>query len=175
MSSARLSGPGGTCPAGQRPPPEALAAAHLAHPAECCRASRLCRRSREWGGEARNAGRTGASHERDPRSPGPPLPGPQWESAQHWSGRAPGPRTQKQSPLAWAPDEPLRAPGLPMAKPGLPISWHLVRKRSCPNHNQISIPGRAAEITSAALYATWDFVFRPVDAATFLISSAFRC
>lgn len=100
------------------PSPKALAAAHLAHPAECCRASRLCGRSTEQGGEARNAGGTGASHEQNPRSPASPLPGPQWESAQHWSGRAPEPRTQKQSPLAWAPGE-----GLSEPRVCLRLSW----------------------------------------------------
>ena len=70
-------------------------------------------------------------------------------------------RASSPGPLAKA----FRALGLPEAEPGLPISWHLVRKRSCQNHNQISVPGRAADIVSAALYATWDLVFRPVDTA----------
>ena len=159
----------GTCPAGGAPllrlwPLTAMA--HLAHPGECCRASHLCGRSRERGGEARNPGGAGGSHERDPRNPAPPLPGPQWESTQHWSGRVPEPRTQKQSPLAWTPGEglaePRVCPWLSLASRPLDTQSGSVRARTM---TRSASPGRAAEIMCAALYTSWDFVFCPVDAA----------
>ena len=46
--------------------------AHLAHPGECYRASRLCRKSRKQGDESKAPGRAGGSHELGPKTPSPP-------------------------------------------------------------------------------------------------------
>lgn len=151
-----------------------MATAHLAHPGECCRASHLCGRSRERGGEARNPGKAWGSHERDPRSPAPPLPGPPWESTQHWSGRVPEPRTQKQSPLAWTAGEGLSEPRVCL-RPSLASRPPGTRSGSirARTTTRSASPGRAAEITAATLCTTWNFVFGPADAAL-PSSSAFR-
>lgn len=144
--------------------------AHLAHPGECCRASHLCGRSRERGGEARNPGGAGGSHERDPRSPAPPLPGPQWEGTQHWSGRVPEPRAQKQSPLAWTPGEGLAEPPV-CPRPSLasrpPDS---VGKRLCPNHDQVSVPRMSCRNhVCRALYLVGFCVLSCGRSSTFLV------